>query len=380
MATSRKELAQSEFRRVDEKIDTHIDQIISNENYLGIQELNKENDDIYSKYSKTENNQEIGYDMTTFKQDTKNTGKILSALHKMTLKGYESKSFKFNWSEVVLGMKRINNFEDENVSVSKNLNRDHWHECAKRLCLFKDISFPASGFSATYFHCHAALSSLDKQGKVKKEKKELTPHQKEAKAKNEAAKKRAEQKITDAADEQADVQEDYDQKDGQISTAVLQKCLITIANELRIKKVSKIEYWRAVICPKSFAKSVENMFHVSFLIKQGDIGIVVDRFGIPYLTLLHRGELKSMAARDAVDLDETANTSNNRRSKPENKKARLSVSTTINNSLNESNATIGTAARNGKPAQGVVMLDKEGWQSLIECLGLTEGDSSLFDE
>merc|ERR1719454_2280420 len=96
--------------------------------------------------------------------------------------------------------------------------------------------FPATGYSSTYFHCNKALNSVTAE-----------------KAKNDAAKKRAEQKITDEADEQADVAEDYDQNDGQISTVVLQKCLDTIAKEIKFSETGqKIEYFRSIISPRSF--------------------------------------------------------------------------------------------------------------------------------
>ena len=249
MATSRKEQAHQEFKQISAKIEQNLDQIIEAEDYEKIQALNEENNNVFKKYTDQDEAQktnEIGYDMNTFKQDTKNAGKILGALHKMTLKGYESRAFKFNWKGVADGMKKLNDLEPH--AEMKSLTRKHWLHCANMSFIM--TGFPATGYSSTYFHCNKALNSVTAE-KVKKEAK--NPRDKEAKAKNDAAKKRAEQKITDEADEQADVAEDYDQNDGQISTVVLQKCLDTIAKEIKFSETGqKIEYFRSIISPRSF--------------------------------------------------------------------------------------------------------------------------------
>ncbi|CAG8948972.1 hypothetical protein HYFRA_00002100 [Hymenoscyphus fraxineus] len=46
-----------------------------------------------------------------------------------------------------------------------------------------------------------------------------------------------------------------------------------------------IEFFKFVINPRSFGQSVENMFYVSFLIRDGKAGISTDYRGLPYLNL-----------------------------------------------------------------------------------------------
>lgn len=47
-----------------------------------------------------------------------------------------------------------------------------------------------------------------------------------------------------------------------------------------------LEFFRFVINPWSFGQSVENMFYVSFLIRDGKAGITTDHRGLPYLSKL----------------------------------------------------------------------------------------------
>lgn len=45
-----------------------------------------------------------------------------------------------------------------------------------------------------------------------------------------------------------------------------------------------VDLFRFVINPKSFGQTIENMFYVSFLIRDGSVGIVVSDEGLPYLS------------------------------------------------------------------------------------------------
>lgn len=54
-----------------------------------------------------------------------------------------------------------------------------------------------------------------------------------------------------------------------------------------------IPYFEFILDPKSFAKSVENMFHVSFLVKEGRAKIILEESegGLPYIKpIMPRGE------------------------------------------------------------------------------------------
>ncbi|CAF4656398.1 unnamed protein product [Rotaria sp. Silwood2] len=60
----------------------------------------------------------------------------------------------------------------------------------------------------------------------------------------------------------------------------IKRCLVE-----RYKAVdsSLIDYFEFVIDPKSFAKTVENMFHISFLIKEGFVNLFQDDVNLPAL-------------------------------------------------------------------------------------------------
>ena len=47
----------------------------------------------------------------------------------------------------------------------------------------------------------------------------------------------------------------------------------------------RVGYFHLLMDPNSFAKSVENMFHFTFLIKDGRVGIKIGEDGLPYIFL-----------------------------------------------------------------------------------------------
>lgn len=51
------------------------------------------------------------------------------------------------------------------------------------------------------------------------------------------------------------------------------------------EKKGRLHYFKFLVDPDSFAHSVENMFHFSFLIKDGRAGVVIGRDGQPYIYL-----------------------------------------------------------------------------------------------
>jgi hypothetical protein len=42
-----------------------------------------------------------------------------------------------------------------------------------------------------------------------------------------------------------------------------------------------VDYWKFVVNPRSFGQTIENMFYVSFLIRDGKAGITIDDDGLP---------------------------------------------------------------------------------------------------
>ena len=49
------------------------------------------------------------------------------------------------------------------------------------------------------------------------------------------------------------------------------------------KKRGRLHYFKFLIDPDSYAHSVENMFHFSFLIKDGRAGVTMGKDGQPYI-------------------------------------------------------------------------------------------------
>ena len=49
------------------------------------------------------------------------------------------------------------------------------------------------------------------------------------------------------------------------------------------KKLGRVHYFKFLVDPDSFAHTVENMFHFSFLVKDGRAGVTLGRDGQPYV-------------------------------------------------------------------------------------------------
>ncbi|KAH9213846.1 Nse4 C-terminal-domain-containing protein [Leptodontidium sp. 2 PMI_412] len=92
--------------------------------------------------------------------------------------------------------------------------------------------------------------------------------------------RRALQKAVDAVDEH--FREDMTPQEEQ---ALMDK--FSVSN---IQGTGGIAYFKFVINPYSFGQSVENMFYVSFLIRDGAVGIATDDRGLPYLILIDEND------------------------------------------------------------------------------------------
>lgn len=47
----------------------------------------------------------------------------------------------------------------------------------------------------------------------------------------------------------------------------------------------RVGYFQFLVDPTSFGQTVENMFHMAFLVKDGRVGVIMGRDGIPYIYL-----------------------------------------------------------------------------------------------
>ena len=54
------------------------------------------------------------------------------------------------------------------------------------------------------------------------------------------------------------------------------------------REKGRIGYFQFLVDPHSFARTVENMFHFSFLVKDGRTGATLGKDGIPYIYLRKR--------------------------------------------------------------------------------------------
>ncbi len=55
------------------------------------------------------------------------------------------------------------------------------------------------------------------------------------------------------------------------------------ALKIECEKRGRVHYFKFLVDPDSFAHTVENMFHFSFLVKDGRAGITLGRDGQPYV-------------------------------------------------------------------------------------------------
>lgn len=74
----------------------------------------------------------------------------------------------------------------------------------------------------------------------------------------------------------------------------------TIMHKHGLRSTGGIDLMRFVVNPKSFGQTVENMFYVSFLIRDGRVEIDFDEFGLPALAPVDREAEEEGAARHSA--------------------------------------------------------------------------------
>ena len=85
------------------------------------------------------------------------------------------------------------------------------------------------------------------------------------------------------ADEEANAKEDYDQDNGQVSNTVLEHVRSCIIKALKENESDRIDYMKTIVDPNCFATTIENMFHVSFLVKKKELAVSIDRNELMWL-------------------------------------------------------------------------------------------------
>ena len=112
-----------------------------------------------------------------------------------------------------------------------------------------------------------SFGSLELEPVKKRELKPRAKRDKEA-AKGETVKPKEVKDVDD--------QEESTTKDVQhIMTQVQRAC----------RERGKVGYFQFLVDPDSFAKTIENMFHFAFLVKDGRVGVDLDTDGVPYIFL-----------------------------------------------------------------------------------------------
>jgi len=144
--------------------------------------------------------------------------------------------------------------------------------------MFKNISPQFGGFNTGF----ARFINIRKDGKAEGEPVKAKAEKSKTRV-NENAKLKAQRRAEQEADEEAEANEDYDQNSGQVSNTVLEHVRDCIIKALTNSESDKIDYMKSVVEPECFATTVENMFHVSFLVKKKELAISEDYHGIIWL-------------------------------------------------------------------------------------------------
>lgn len=70
-------------------------------------------------------------------------------------------------------------------------------------------------------------------------------------------------------------------EDEESTTKDVQHVFNHVAKACRVR--GRVGYFEFLVDPQSFARTVENMFHFSFLIKDGRTGVCMGGDGVPYI-------------------------------------------------------------------------------------------------
>jgi len=232
-----------------------------------------ENNSIFQTYTGMVNGEKGGYDIDCATVDIGNITTNADGLRAIAVSTSKQGNYQFKWNEVSANIARLG---DEAVAADAyDISRKSWVATAQRLARFTGTITP--GFTALANTLPMMVNSPEKE----------KPKKPKARNKiNEEARKKAERLAQGASDEQALANVEYDQDNGQVSNLVLAHVKDCIVNTLNTTDSARAGYWECVIDRNSFAKTIENMFHVSFLVKKKELALMVDRQGNAHLVNL----------------------------------------------------------------------------------------------
>ena len=167
-------------------------------------------------------------------------------------------------------------YQDKRAEHAEMLNRQTWLWAANRFAIYKNISPYFAGQEtgiARYLDFITENRTVKLKAKPEKSKSRV----------NESAKRQAQRLMELEADEEANAKEDYDQDNGQVSNTVLEHVRSCIIKALKENESDRIDYMKTIVDPNCFATTIENMFHVSFLVKKKELAVSIDRNELMWL-------------------------------------------------------------------------------------------------
>ncbi|XP_026165333.1 non-structural maintenance of chromosomes element 4 homolog A isoform X1 [Mastacembelus armatus] len=169
-----------------------------------------------------------------------------------------------------MGLNRLEDREDEGqngVGVDGYLPQDAWHRLARRAqCCFKTA--PSFHYMMGSFHAEPPppKQRIERQRKVpSKEAKRIMPTQL----------KRMEESHQEATEKE------------------VERILGYLKSYYQDDPSSPISYYEFVIDPNSFSRTVENIFHTSFLIRDGLARMYLDNAKLPCIAPVEEGEVEA---------------------------------------------------------------------------------------
>jgi len=265
-----KQVAFEDFSKHGRKIQKNIRGVVAAADYGTLYTFVEENDELFEDHNKEgPEGEKGGYDRECATVDIDNIGINCDGLKTMGSKHAKNVRFQFPWANVADWIRQLGG-QPEGTEAA-DFTRNSWKLSSLRHARY--MGFSPCGFSALVH----SLPVLDKATPAKKDKKKPARNRV-----NDDARREAERMAQGKSDEQALANIEYNQDNGQVSNMILEHVKTCISDKMTDDDDHKASYWECVI-DENFATTIENMFHVSFLVKKKELALMVDRNGLPYL-------------------------------------------------------------------------------------------------